>query len=236
MIRVALVEDNAEDQLIFKDVFSRFCRERQIQYELDVFSDCKGFLDNFKCQYDLIYMDIELPDGNGLETSKRIRKMDSRVLLVFLTNLAQFAINGYEVDALDFNLKPLNPDIFALKMKKVLRYLERNKKSGVNLILDKGKKVVNSQNLVYVEVQRHTLIYHLADEVYEEKGVLKDVEESLKEMPFGRPNYCYIVNLKCVSQVLKYDLFLTNGECLQISRNRKKEFMEQFSKYLGGTL
>lgn len=236
MIRVALVEDNTEDRLIFKDVFSASCRENRIEYELTAFQDCKSFLAAFNCQYDLIYMDIELPDGNGMEISKKIRAMDSRVLLVFLTNFAQFAINGYEVDALDFNLKPLNPGIFALKMKKVLRYLARNQKSSVNLVLDSGKKVIKSENLLYVEVQKHTLIYHTEDEVYEEKGALKDVEETVKDMSFARPNNYYIVNLKYVSRILKFDLLLTNGESLQISRNRKKEFMEKFSKYLGGTI
>lgn len=236
MIKVALIEDNADDRARFEKIFSDYCKKQKLEYELTLFSDGKSFFDEFICQYDLLYMDIELPDSDGLEISRKVRAVDKRVILVFLTNLGQFAINGYEVDALDFTLKPLNADVFAIKMKKVLRYLARNQKSNVNIVLDGGRKIIKSKNILYVEVRKHDLLYHTVNEVYVERGALKNIEEQLKDVFFARPNYCYIVNLRHVSQIVKYELHLDNGEVLLISRNRKKSFMDELSKYLGGTL
>lgn len=236
MIKIAMVEDNAKDAERFRAVLHDYQAEKGLETELTVFEKGNDFLSDFIGQYDIVFMDIELPDGNGLEISRELRKKDKHVILVFLTNLGQFAINGYEVDALDFMLKPVEKDIFSEKMKRILRHWKRNRKLNVNVVLAGGKKIIKSKNIIYVEVQKHDILYHTKDEVIVERGALKNVEEQLKNALFARPNYCFIVNLRHIVGVDKYDLLLDNGETLQISRNRKKDFMSEFSRYLGGTI
>ena len=236
MNKVALVEDNADDRQRFEKVFSAFCEQNQCPLELTVYETGQAFLDEYQKQFDLLFMDIELPDSNGIELCKKVREVDERVIIVFLTNMGQYAINGYEVNAIDFLLKPLNEAIFLLKMKKILAAVKSNQASDVNLIFNGGKRVIRSGDIIYAEVAQHDLTFHTVHGTFIERYALRDLEKLLSKTHFSRPNYCYLVNLEYVVSIRKFDLTLRTGEILQISRNRRKEFTDDFARYLGGSL
>lgn len=94
MISVALVEDTKEDMLRFQTVFDVYRQDNDNEWTLDIFTTGRDFLDRFGGQYDLIFLDIELPEMNGIDIGREIRKKDTRVVLVYLTKIGQFAING----------------------------------------------------------------------------------------------------------------------------------------------
>ena len=236
MNKVALVEDNLEDRKRFEKVFSDFCAESQSPLELTVFENGQDFLNNYQKQYDLLFMDIELPDSNGIDICKKVREVDERVVIVFLTNMGQYAIKGYEVNAIDFLLKPLDAGIFLLKMKKILAAVKSNQASDVKLIFNGGKRVIRSGDIIYAEVAQHDITFHTVQGEFVERYAMRDLERLLSKTHFSRPNYCYLVNLEYVLSIHKFDLSLRTGEVLQISRNRRKEFTDDFSRYLGGSL
>ena len=124
MIRIAIVEDDqsADDQLTA--CLEKLSLQSKEVFDLSHYPDAQQFLFAFHSQFDLIFMDIEMPNMDGLSAARRMREIDSNVALVFVTNLARYAINGYEVSALDYILKPLDYDAFYLKMQKVLRYCQ----------------------------------------------------------------------------------------------------------------
>lgn len=236
MNKVALVEDNLEDRKRFEKVFADFCEQSQSPLELTVFENGQDFLNNYQKQYDLLFMDIELPDSNGIDICKKVREIDERVVIVFLTNMGQYAIKGYEVNAIDFLLKPLDAGIFLLKMKKVLAAVKSNQASDVKLIFNGGKRVIRSGDIIYAEVAQHDITFHTVQGEFVERYAMRDLERLLSKTHFSRPNYCYLVNLEYVLSIHKFDLSLRTGEVLQISRNRRKEFTDDFSRYLGGSL
>ena len=236
MISVALVEDTREDMLRFQTVFDAYRRNDENEWSLDVFETGDSFLAHFGGQYDLIFLDIELPDMNGIDIGHRIRKKDTRVVLVYLTKMGQFAINGYEVDAADYILKPLDEKIFPVKMKKIVRRVFQNKPSCFTVSVNGGKRLIESDQILYVEVLKHDLTYHTANGSCTERGTLKSAEALLRNACFVRLSNCYLVNMRHITGVDKYTLTLDNGETLQISRSRKKEFADIFSRYLGGSL
>jgi len=236
MIRVALVEDTPEDRDLFLSFFSAYQKEDKSEYALSVYETGTGFLHAFTGQFDLIFLDIELPDGNGLDIGREIRKTDTRTVLAFLTKMGQFAIEGYEVDASDYILKPLDEKIFALKMKKLLKRVHRNRPISIAVPVGGGKQVIEAQSILYVDVYKHDVSYHTAAAVYTERGTLKETEILLKDASFSRLSNSCLVNLKHVAGISKYDLLLKNGETLPISRSRKKDFLDEFNRFLGGSL
>ena len=173
---------------------------------------------------------------NGIDIGRKIRKKDTRVVLVYLTKIGQFAINGYEVDAADYILKPLDEKIFPVKMKKIIRRVYQNKPSCLTVPISGGKRLIESNQILYVEVLKHNLTYHTISGSCTERGTLKSVEALLRNACFVRLNNCYLVNMRHIAGVDKFTLMLDNGETLQISRSRKKEFADTFSRYLGGSL
>jgi DNA-binding LytR/AlgR family response regulator len=236
MIQIALVEDTAEDREQFLSAFKAYQRTDATPFSLSVFETRAAFLSAFSGQFDLVFLDIELPDGNGIEIARRIRETDANVVLAFLTQMGQFAIQGYEVDASDYILKPLNEGIFAVKMKKLLRRVQHSRPVGVSVSIGGGKQVIDAQTILYVEVYKHDITYHTTNGNFTERGALKDTETALQKAYFARSGNSFLVNLRHVTGIGKTELTLDSGETLPISRARKRELVDAFNRYLGGSL
>lgn len=236
MLHVALVEDNKEDLGAFTSAFSSFCINENIKYELSTFDNGKDFLSHFSSQFDLIFFDIELGEDNGIDIAKEVRKLDDKVVIVFLTNMAQFAIKGYEVNALDYILKPFSIKLYETKMKRIISTAIKNRKSNIKIVINNGKKIIDSQDLIYIDVYKHYLTYHTTKDTFEVRSSMTEAENLLKDLPFVRANNCYLVNMNYIKGVDKFDLLLTNGETLLISRNRRKDLLDRLARFLGGSL
>ena len=101
-MRIAVVED--EERYMKQTVgdLQKYAAEEDADFEISTFSNGLEFLDNFSCgRFDLIFMDIKMPNSNGMGVARDIRTLDADVGIIFLTNLTQYAIKGYEVEALD---------------------------------------------------------------------------------------------------------------------------------------
>ena len=129
MIKIAIIDDNIDDIKSLKNCLLDFINEKKdlsLKFDVIEFTDPKAFLSSEIKNYNLIFLDIEMPSINGLDLAKKIREKNDSVALVFITNMAQYALNGYEVNAIDFMVKPLNYFDFSLKFKKIIKYIERN--------------------------------------------------------------------------------------------------------------
>lgn len=137
MVRIAFVEDNDGDALIIRDHLARYERENDVKFEITRFENGLKFLSQYKHDYDMVFMDIEIIGPDGMEISRRLRKLDRKIVIIFMTNMAQFAVKGYEVDALDFVVKPVGYYDFCMKMKKALDIINKNN-SGKYIFVNDG--------------------------------------------------------------------------------------------------
>lgn len=130
IINIAVVEDEQQQILNYQNYLDRFQKERKITVKTHYFNDGLFFLEQYhQNEFDIVLMDIAMPQMNGLETAKRLRTVDKNVCLIFITTLAQYAIKGYEVDALDFLIKPVRFDLFSIKLEKAIKRVNKNKES-----------------------------------------------------------------------------------------------------------
>ena len=178
-------------------------------------------------------MDIELPDGNGMDLIKEIRKVDDKVIVVFVTNLVSYAVKGYEVHAFDFIVKPISYYNFYVKLLKVIGCLEQKKDKEIWVTNKNGRERIMLSSVLYIEVVQHMLYYHTVDGVLNASGSLNSVQESLKNYGFVLCNSCYLVNLKHVKAIKQNDVLVGN-DLLMISRHKKKEFIKALNEYLAG--
>ncbi len=232
MVRIAVVEDDDSCATLLDECIKRYGKKNGVEFAAVRFSDAEQFLFHYNHDYDMIFMDIAMPGINGMEASHKLRKFDENVALIFVTSLAQYAVEGYDVNALDFIVKPVNYYSFKLKMKKALAYLSTQTARHIILQDREETTYIKTTDLMYVEVQGHNVIYHTKQGTLSNAGSLKSVEAQLEGAAFFRCNYCYLVNLHYVSGV-KGNVVTVCGDELQISRNRKAEFLKRLSVFYG---
>lgn len=239
MYNVAIVEDERSATELLESYLARYSEENGVEFRSASFENPIVFLESYKQGYDLVLLDIELPDMMGMDVARKFREIDDAAALVFVTNMAQYAIDGYSVNADDFIVKPVSYFDFAMKLKRILKKIDRNDGAKVTLYDDGLARLVSLTDVRYVEVRNHTLIYHTVDGEYEARGVLKRVESLLSANNFVRCNNYCMVNLRYVAGLKDYTLYVTFGrgrnerEGIGISHPRKKDFVKALNDYLG---
>lgn len=233
MVRIVIVEDDPADLKRLTDCLRQFEEEQGERFSVKAFSNPSEFLDSYRPDCDLVFMDIELPLFNGIDVARQLREIDSVVTLVFITNMEQYAVNGYEVDALDFVVKPINYYRFSSMLRKALRTMARRSEKEVTVQAGGSITRLRASQIYYVEIRDHLLIYHTNVGRIESWGKLSDVEAELADYHFARCGSSLLVNLRHVISVSGNDVNVA-GTTLPISQRRRKAFYACVTSYLSG--
>ena len=233
MIRIAIVEDDKKTRLCLQRFLEKYEKESGHKFTICIFEDGIDIVNDYRPIYDVILMDIQMKKMDGMTAAREIRKTDSEVILVFITNMVQYAVNGYAVNAIDYILKPLNYFTFAEHMTRIENHLENKLKNYLILNTNGGILKIDTNEIYYMESLGHYIHIHKKKEVISVLETMKNMEQALSGSGFFRCNNGYLVNLAYVEKVDKYTALVGNDE-IQISRPRKKIFMEALTDYLGG--
>lgn len=233
MYHIAIVEDEASFATQLQEYLKQYEEENDVRFKISVFGDGAEILENYQPLYDIILLDIEMPKVNGMKAAEQIRAQDADVTLMFITNMANYAIRGYEVGALDFVMKPINYYTFSMKMTRVLKRTKQKAQQDLLLTLPDGVKKLNVQQIYYVEVQNRMLYYHTDEGIFVMRGTMQSVEQILPSYAFAKCNHWYIVNLKHVSEVKKTTVVVAGHE-LEVSRRNRTAFLKALTEYVGG--
>jgi len=235
MLHIAYAEDDAETATTLKGYLDRYAAENDLSIEAEHFDRAEKLIYHYSHRYDLLLLDIQLGSMSGMEAAEEIRKLDTVVSIIFITSLVQYAVKGYEVDALDFIVKPVGYSRFAMKMDKALRVIGHNRDISLPVPTGMGTKILSSRDIQYIEVSNHNLIYHTGKGTYLARGSLGAVEEKLRESHFLRISVSHLVNLEYITAIDGSTLTLNNGDSVWISRAKKREVMTAIAEYLGGS-
>ena len=164
-MNIAIVEDCAEDAKVLKDCIEKYAEKYNEVCVVNVYTDGVQFLTEYKSDADVVFMDIEMPYRDGLKVSAELRKTDPLVCIVFITNMRQYAIRGYEVEAFDFIVKPVTYDVFEFHFRRVVEKVRRNPKAEIFISTQGNKQRVSVRDIDYVEVVNHKVLFHLGDRV-----------------------------------------------------------------------
>ena len=233
MIRVAIVEDDGAERERLRACLRWLEESEGLRFHVTEFSSGTAFIGSFEPGYDLVFMDIEMPGMDGMETARALRKTDASVLLIFVTNMAQYAIAGYEVDALDFILKPVNRYSFAIKMKRAAARIPKRIEEYVTVKTEGELRQLPIASVRWLDIDGHYVVYHTADGDFEEYGTLKEAYGKLNRPSFVFVNRSCLVNLYHVSAVSKNSVTVGDRQ-LDISRPQRKSFLAAMSDFMGG--
>lgn len=235
-MRIAIVEDETQAAEKLGDFIRRYGRENGRTFEISEFRDTASFLFGYKPEYDLVFMDIEMPGRNGMDGAKKLREFDPDVTLVFVTGLMHYAVKGYEVGATDYLVKPYSYEAFEMTFSAALK---RSENSGLSVTVRNmsGYTRIPLSSVYYVEVNKHRVVYHTDSGIVDVWGSMKSAESALPPLSFARCGASFLVNLARVRSV-DGDTVTVGGERLKISRSKKKDFLRSLNAFVasGGGL
>ena len=233
MIRIAVVEDDPKYRKELCSYIDNCGAEMGESFQVTEFTDGIEIADPYVAAFDIIFLDIEMKHLDGMQAAKRIRAHDKNVIIIFITNLAQFAIQGYEVEALDYVLKPINAFAFCQELQRAVRKVKEKETFYLYIAKDTGMVRLDVSKISYIESQGHNVLFHSEGGVVTDRDSIKNLEPQLLARGFSRCNSSYLVNLAWVTKIEKNTVPVA-GESLPVSRSRKKSFMEDLAKYIGG--
>ena len=234
MLRIAIIEDDKKDCMRLESMIKRYSIEENEVFQIQTFSDAESFLEGYKPVYDIVFMDIMLGVGgmNGLAAAKKMRTYDENVTLIFTTTMIQFAIEGYEVNAMDYMVKPVDYYKVRLRLERVRRNRHDND-VYINVALDGGQMRLSAKDIFYIEVISHNLYFYTKKGDYKTRGTMGFAEKILAPAGFARSGISYLVNL-AFFRGIKGNVLLIGDYELRLTRGRQKEFLTRLSDYLEG--
>ena len=236
MLKIAVVEDQAEMREELCRFVRQYAAEHGLQAEVSSFEDGAAAAENYELGWDILFMDVEMPGLDGFRTAEKIRAVDPDVVLVFVTNMAQYAIRGYEGDALDYVLKPVNYYQFSTKLSRAVQRVQRRRGGQVVLQLAGGGiQLLDTGGIYYLETRSRMLYYHTVKGEFAVRASLQSAEKQLAQYHFVRCNQCYLVNLEHVRGI-ENEFALVGEDRLEISRRQKAAFLTAVASYMGGVL
>jgi DNA-binding LytR/AlgR family response regulator len=231
MIKIAIVEDDLTYARQLKEYLQKYASEYSEQFEISEYLDGDAIVEGYHSQFDIILMDVEMRFMNGMTAAEEIRKTDNEVVIIFITNMPQYAIRGYAVQAFDYILKPVSYFAFSQRLVRAISRMKKREQKSLIVPIKGGGVRIDVSSVYYIESQGHDIIYHTSSGEYVSSGTMKELETTLTPHHFFRGSKWYLINLQQVDGFENSTATLKNGKKIPLSRSRKKEFMEALAKY-----
>lgn len=239
MVYIAICDDEKYFRIREKQLIKKYMEKKACKCKIDVFHSGKEILELKKTisQYNIIFLDINMEEIDGIETAKEIRKITKDAYIVFVTAFVTYALEGYKVDAVRYLLK--DDECLEKAMNECLETILYKMDYDENKMLfefQEGKKEIYLEDILYIESNLHKLIFHMAGEdgtKYTMYARLDDINVLLQKNGFCRIHKSYLVNLRYVESVERYKVALFNGGSLGISKSRYLDTRNEFVCYRG---
>lgn len=226
MVTFAICDDEPLMVQELSHLLAKYMEERRLtSYSIDSFSNGQSLLEN-GCDFDIIFLDIQMEHPDGMETAKMLRQQKNHSLLIFVTVLKECVFQAFEVEAYDYLVKPLDRSHFRRTMDRALKTLEQRTEKSIVVRHGTSCEVVLLSQIVYCEVQGRKIYIH------QEDGKVSDYYEKLKDFEqhvdgrFFRCHRSYLVNLEYIRGCHDGQVILSQGDIIPVSRLREQDLTQ----------
>ena len=230
-MNIAIIDDEKKECEHLSKLIRRYEHETGEQMNIAYFSDVLRFLETYRGDYNAVFMDVDMPLMDGMTAAKKLRALDSSTALIFVTKMAQYAVKGYEVRALDYIVKPVSYQDFYMKFRRIAETVRKN--SGRDIVIRKGKSEVvkvDVSAIRWIEVSGHKCLIHLAEKDIECYSSLGKLKERLGDSFLQCNSYC-LVNPSYITKAAGLSVWIGREE-IPVSHPKKKEFFRRLNVWI----
>lgn len=228
-MRIAVCDDEKHFITDFTQIMDKLYNSLDIVTE--EFSQGEELLRSFRsCPYDIVFLDIEMPKMDGITLARKLRELSDEVCIVFLTGHVEYAIQGYEVNALRYLTKPANEE----KVREVIDYVLDKQASAKQLWLktSEGDVRLKLADVLFIEAQNQNVAVNTSADTYVVRGNISDYEERLSPEGFFRIHRGYLISLSKVMKLSGKEVIMEDGTSLPVSRTKESKLKEALFSFV----
>lgn len=222
-LKIAICDDESSQREYMKSVVTKWAQTRSHFCEITDYPSAEAFLFEYSesKDYDILLLDIEMKEMNGVELAKRVRSENEAVQMVFITGYPDFISDGYDVCALHYLMKPVSEEKLISVLDRAIKNLSRAEKR-LMVSFDRQTEYIPFSEIVYLEAQMNYTVIHTRIAEYKMKSSLSNIENKLDD-GFFRCQRSFIVNLAQVQRIKSDSVVLKNGKAIPISRGMSEQ-------------
>lgn len=235
MLQIAICDDEKFYRDKLKQLLDAYLKIHQLDYTISLFLSGKDFLKQKEnmVKYDIIFMDINMDEIDGIETAKQIRAFQSETNIVLVTAFINYVLEGYKVNAIRYLMKDTLQTALPECMDAILKKLQPKQ---ILFPFLEGEKKLYIDNILYVESKKHKSHFIYLEEntvCYQIYRKLDEIEKQLSDYGFLRIHKSYLVNGRHIQKISNYLVYLDVGEQLPVPRLKYQAVKEAYVAYKG---
>lgn len=235
LYRIAICDDIKEFGVVIEEKIKNFFERKNIRYLIDYYESGFSLLHAMeKYHYEIIFLDMEMPEINGIETGLAIRKLDQEVKVIYVTAHSGYALDSYAVHAFDYLLKPIDNKKMEQTLEEVLQTFNKSKVDlkTLSFLENRMLKTIDMKQIIYLEKEKTYVRIHCEKESYLTTEYLADLLAKLDEEEFVQTHQGFVVRLAQIHSVQKEKVVLLDGRTIPISRKQKEQVKNKFFESL----
>lgn len=236
-INIAICDDEKVQVELLEKYVKSWAEKNNVIANIEAFYSGEAFEFSWSMdkKYDILLLDIEMAELNGVELAKKIRKEDDLLNIIFITAIPDYIGEGYNVDAINYLLKPISEIRLYECLDKAMEKMPKEEKA---ILIDVEGEIVRikQDNIIYIEAFSHYIDVNTIDEKYSTRKNIGVIERELEEISFIRCHRSYIVGLRHIKKIGKTNIELDNGDIIPVSRREYSNTNKAFIRYFRGEL
>ena len=235
MIKAAFCDDDMSVLDGLKNLFAQYCTGQKQEIEYTAFHSVLELMAEIGkgVRYDILFLDIIMPNENGINIAKEIRQYDSVVKIIFLTSSSEFAVQSYTVDAWFYQMKPIREEEFFRLMDSVLSECQKEQQHDLIVQCKNGLTRIDLERLEYCEVLGRTLLFHLENgKVLEGTGGMDKLYGQLSQYEnFVRPHRSFLINMEFIQKISSKTITMESRAEIPIPHGKYSEIKSMYLEY-----
>lgn len=235
-MNIAICDDDRSEINLLIELINSYCVSKELECFIESYSNGDDLLEKSSCfLFDILFLDIYMEGKSGIETARIIRETNKKTLIVFTTSSAEHALDGFEVQAIHYLLKPLTPASVEEALNRCFQYLDRCDKF-IQVTCERVLVRICLKELIYAETFSNLIILHTNKQCYKTYMSLSELFDTINDESFLRCHRSYIVNMNYIDRIENGNFVLNDSQIIPIRRQDRQLMRQQYTKYLFETI